>query len=609
MELEELRKKALSLPTKPGVYVMMDKSGAVIYVGKAKQLRSRVSGYFRDSDHDAKTTIMVSKVNDFDTIIVGSEFEALVTENSLIKHHSPKYNIKLKDDKGYPYVRYDLKEEYPRFKIVSKKQDDGARYLGPFGSRTVMREAIDSINKALRLPTCSRRFPQDIGRERPCLNFHMGICSGWCRGKPGSEEYKALIVQARMLLEGKNSELCTMLTERMEEAAQALRFEQAAELRDRLKAISSLSERQMPVSAAASDCDIVGYYRGAAKACFAILKNVEGRLMDKDYRVINVPFEDDAEALSTLLVQYYTSRGACPSEIALPLEPSGVEALERLLSEDAKRKVTLTIPKRGEKARLVSLANINAFEECERASSIEEKVLKTLEWLQKALSLPNLPERIEAYDVSNTGDSEIVGSMTVFDRQKPVKKDYRRFRMKTLEKRDDYASMREMLKRRIERYLGGDEKFSTLPDLILIDGGAMHAAVGRNVLKEAGIDVQVFGMVKDDRHKTRALVSPEGKEIGISANPAVFSFIGRIQEETHRFAIEYNTKLHTSSAINSLLDKISGIGENRRKALIKGFGSIKAIKAAGIDELSKFVPKKAAQSVYDYFHCMEEEEK
>lgn len=602
MTFEELRAKANGLPLLPGVYIMIDKTGKVIYVGKAKLLKNRVGSYFHGS-HEPKTEAMISKINDFDVIIAKTEFEALVLENSLIKHHMPQYNILLKDDKGYPFIRIDINSDYPTFSIASKKEQDGALYLGPYGSRGNTKSAVEAVKKALRLPTCHKKFPRDIGRERPCLNYHMGACMAYCLKDTPKREYRESVEAAVAIFEGKTAELTKRLTAEMEEASAKLQFELAAEKRDRLRAIGLLAEKQFVVAGSKADLDAVGFYRGPARSCFVVLHYIGGSLLDKDFELVDTPFEDDGEAVSGILRQYYERRGAWPKTVCLPFALQDKEPLERLFTEAAGHRVYLEAPRRGDKTKLVETANLNAREEAERATTYEEKTSKTLEWLQKALNMPFPPERIEAYDISNTGSADIVASMTVFVKGKPLKRDYRKFRIKTLGSQDDYRSMAEVVTRRIERYKKDDEKFSKLSDLVLIDGGANHARAAKNVLEEAGISVPVYGMVKDDRHRTRALISPDGEEIGISANPAVFALIGSIQEETHRFAVEFHRSLRSKNSFKSKLDEIEGIGEKRRNALLKSFGSLKAIKAATVEELSAVVPKDAAENVYSHFRA------
>ncbi len=601
----ELREKANRLPLLPGVYIMKDARGEVIYVGKAKALKNRVSSYFR-GEHLPKVAAMAEKVSDFDVIVVTSELEALVLENSLIKRHKPYYNILLKDDKGYPYIRLDGKAEYPKFTLSNKYVKDGARYFGPFGGRSVTKDIIDTLCKALLLPTCTRKFPRDIGKARPCLNYHMGSCAGWCLEGHTPEEYRAAIEHAALILSGKTKELTEELESKMLAASEEWKFELAASYRDRIRAIEGLGNRQRVISAVYADTDAVGFYRGA-KSCFSVLHFVGGDLAAKDFELMEEPLEEDGEAVSGLVRQYYSQRGAWPKFILLPVEAEDAEALSQLLTEQAGHKVSVETPKRGDRLRLVESAVTNAREEAERAATGAQKTLKTLEWLQRTLELPSMPERIEAFDVSNLGSEGIVAAMTVFVHGRPLKRDYRKFRMKDVEGPDDYASMREAVGRRFRRLMDGDLKFCEVPDLLLIDGGSVHAAAARDTLAELGLELPVYGMVKDDKHRTRALTTPEGAEIGISGNPAVFAFVGTIQEETHRFAIEYQRSLRTAK-LHSALDDIKGVGEKRKAELLRHFGTIKAIKAASLEELEQAVPKNTARAVYGHYHGGGEDE-
>ena len=610
MTKDELKEKANDLPLLPGVYLMMDKTGKVIYVGKAKRLKNRVSQYFQDSaSHTAKTRQMVSQIDHFDTIFVSSEFEALVLENSLIKRHMPRYNILLKDDKGYPFVRLS-RGPYPRFSMVHKWVDDGAKYFGPFGGRFETRQALDAVCAALRLPTCSRKFPRDIGAERPCLNFHMGRCDGFCRPEMTEAEYNRRIRQAAQMLEGKAKELLREMAGEMEAEAEALRFEQAAALRDRINAISALSKKQTVIAGLCADTDIWGLYRGAGKCCYAVLHMEEGNLAGRETELFTAPMEEgQEEMLSALTAQYYLPRAILPHEILLPFETEGYcENLSEVLTKRAGHKVWVHVPQRGEKAELRAMAQRNAAEEAERATTAEERVAHTLELLTKMLDLPAPPKRLESYDISNTGGSDIVASMVVYSGTRPLKSAYRRFRIKDLEgKPDDYASMREVLRRRLQRAADGDEKFLPLPDVFLIDGGVTHAQTALGVAEEFGVDAPIFGMVKDDRHRTRALVTPEGREIGIVGNQAVFSLIGQIQEETHRFAITYHHESHGKSALRSALDGIPGVGPKRREELRKKFGTIKAIREAEVEARAAVEPRPAAEAVWRHFHSKEGE--
>lgn len=605
--LDTLREKANNLPLLPGVYIMLDDKNEVIYVGKAKKLKNRVSSYFH-GEHLPKVQAMVDKVADFNVIVAGSEFEALVLENSLIKRHKPHYNILLKDDKGYPFIRMDMREEYPSMSLSNKAPRDGARYFGPFGGRSQTRNVISTISKALLLPDCSRKFPRDIGKERPCLNYHMGTCLGWCLKDSDAEDYRRRAAQAAQILEGKGSELMEELRSQMEQAAEELRFEKAAELRDRLRAVENLSNRQRVIATAFADTDAIGFCRGA-KSCFTVLHFVNGDLVGKDTEMMEEPLEEDSEAISDLVRQYYTAhRGGWPKSILLPCQIDDREDLEELLSQCSGRRIYIETPRRGERMRLIESAALNAREEIQRRTTAAQRRSKTLEWLQRTLELDNFPERIEAFDISNLGSTGIVAAMTVHVDGKPLKKAYRKFRIRDMEMQDDYASMYQAVYRRFKHYAEGDEHFAPLPDLLLIDGGDTHAAVAMQAQRDLGLFVPTFGMVKDDRHRTRALISPEGQEIGISQNQAVFALIGGIQEETHRFAIEYQRSLRNES-YGSTLDKIPGVGDKRRNELIKYFKSVKAIREASLEQLKLVVPKNTAQAVYDYFHSKEDEDK
>ncbi|MEQ2457362.1 excinuclease ABC subunit UvrC [Flavonifractor hominis] len=610
MTFDELKEKAHALPLKPGVYIMQDKKNTVIYVGKAKALKNRVSQYFANlASHTEKTRAMVSQIDHFDVIVADSEFEALVLENSLIKRHQPRYNILLKDDKGYPYIRLTVKEEYPRFSLANRAAEDGARYFGPYGSRGNTQNIIDALRIALKLPSCNRKFPRDIGRERPCLNYHMGQCDGYCRREMDQSRYREAIDQAVRLLEGKFQEVGDELKAEMELAAEELRFEKAAELRDRYRAIELLGKRQKVVAGSLADTDVVGFHKGeATRSCFVVLHFVEGELAAKDWDLIETPMEEDrADILSALVRQYYGARGNLPRHILLPCELEDEVPLMRLFSEQAGRKVELVTPQRGAKMDLIRLANKNAVEEVERWTTREERQSKLMELLGGMLSLPSAPRRIESYDISNQGADDIVASMVVYVNARPLKRDYRHFKLKDMDGPNDYASMDQVLRRRFQRYLDGDEKFADKPDVLLIDGGENHAKVAVKVLEELGLSIPVFGMVKDDRHRTRALVTPEGREIGIQGNQAIFSLIGQIQEETHRFAIEFHRQQQNQRVKGSVLDQIPGVGEKRRSELLKHFKSIKHIRAATLEQLQAVVPRNTARAVYDFFREKEGE--
>ena len=603
MTFDELKEKAHALPLKPGVYIMQDKHNTVIYVGKAKALKNRVSQYFANlASHTEKTRAMVASIDHFDVIVADSEFEALVLENSIIKRHQPHYNILLKDDKGYPYIRLDVKSDYPHFSLSNRVAEDGARYFGPYGSRGATWAIVDALRAALRLPSCHKKFPRDVGKERPCLNYHMGLCDGYCRPEMDQSRYREAMDQAVRLLEGQFKEVQADLAAEMEQAAEDLRFEKAAELRDRIRAIELLGKRQKVVAGSLADTDVVGYHRGEAKSCFVVLHYVEGDLAAKDMDLIETPMEgEEGEAVSALVRQYYGGRARLPRQILLPCELEDEVSLTRMLSEAAGRRVEMVTPQRGAKVDLIRLANKNAVEEVERATSRAERQSKLLELLGKMLDMPAPPNRIESYDISNQGASDIVASMVVYVGGKPLKRDYRRFKLKDMDGPDDYASMEQVLTRRFQRYLDGDEKFADLPDALFIDGGEEHARVAVGVEEKLGLHIPVFGMVKDDRHRTRALVTPDGREIGIQRVPAVFALVGQIQEETHRFAIEFHRQQQSAHLKGSELDKVPGIGPARKTALLKRFKSVKNIKAASLSELEEAVGKATGKVVYDYF--------
>ncbi|MEG1720921.1 MAG: excinuclease ABC subunit UvrC [Pseudoflavonifractor sp.] len=603
MTFDELKEKAHALPLKPGVYIMQDAKNTVIYVGKAKALKNRVSQYFAQlASHTEKTRAMVSNIDHFDVIVADSEFEALVLESSLIKRHQPHYNILLKDDKGYPYIRLTVKDEYPKFSVVGRIAEDGARYFGPYGSRGSTMGIVDALLLALKLPSCNRKFPRDIGKERPCLNYHMGRCEGYCRKEMDQSRYREAIDQALRLLEGQFKEVGEELTAEMERAAEELRFENAAELRDRYRAIELLGKRQKVVAGSLADTDVVGFYRGDARSCFVVLHYVEGELAAKDWDLSETPIEEeDSQAVSALVGQYYSGRGHLPKQILLPCELEDEVPLTRLFSENAGYRVNLITPQRGAKVDLIRLATKNAAEEVERWTTKEERQSKLLELLGGMLQLDHPPMRMESYDISNQGADDIVASMVVYVNARPLKRDYRHFKLRDMPEANDYASMEQVLTRRFQRYLDGDEKFGDLPDLLLIDGGENHAKVAVRVLESLALRIPVFGMVKDDRHRTRALVTPEGLEIGIQSNQAIFSLIGQIQEETHRFAIEFHRQQQANRVKSSVLDQIPGVGEARRKQLLKQFKSVKNIRAASLPQLEEAVPKSTAKAVFEFF--------
>ena len=608
MTFEELKDKALSLPLEPGVYLMQDKTGQIIYVGKAKKLKNRVSQYFQNTaSHTPKTRRMVSQIDHFDVIVAASEFEALVLECSLIKRHMPKYNILLKDDKGYPYLRVDMRDEYPTMELVSRVMGDGASYFGPYGGRFVTQRVIDTIRLTLKLPGCSKKFPRDLGKERPCLNYHMNNCDAWCQLSRSPAEYRARMEQAMLLLQGKYTELADSLREKMLAAAEALDFEQAAMLRDRLRAVESLGQKQLVTAGSMANTDVIGYYQSEAKACFAVLHYVDGNLLDKEYEILQ-PADSEEDAISTLVKQYYLARGAAPKVILLPKPMEDAALFEVLLYQNLQKKVHIRTPQRGDNVRLVDLAQKNAREEAERVTTKAERAAGTLGLLQSMLGLDTPLHRLESYDISNIAGTDMVASMVVFIDGRPSKQNYKRFKIEGLDDQNDYAAMQQVLWRRLTHFKNGDAGFDERPDALLIDGGIEHANAVLQVLNELGLAIPTFGMVKDNRHRTRALVTPQGHEISSSATPAVFALIGTIQEETHRFAITYHHTLRSRRVRGSKLEEIPGIGQKRRETLLKTFKSMRAIENASLTALEDAIGKAAGQVVYDYFHTKREEE-
>lgn len=600
MTFDELKDKANSLPYAPGVYIMRDKTDKVIYVGKAKKLKNRVSQYFQDTaSHTPKTRLMVSHIHHFDVIVAASEFEALVLECSLIKQHMPKYNILLKDDKGYPYIRLDMREDYPQMTVVSKLCDDGAAYFGPFGSRGATKDLIESICITLKLPRCGKKFPKDMGKSRPCLNYHMNQCSAWCQGNKTKAQYRQQMEQARQLLAGNYKKVADDIKNQMLTHAENLEFELAAGLRDRLNSVEMLGKKQLVTAATLADMDVIGYGANQSKACFAVLHFSGGNLLDKDYEVFPAP-DDPEAAVSSLLKQYYLSRGIAPKVLLLPFHIEDAELFSQLMEQRFGRKSKLRVPQRGDNMRLVELAQKNALEEAQRVTGKEERVSATLVLLGKMLAM-DPPKRIESFDISNISGTDIVAGMVVFEDGKPKRSEYKRYKIQDLQDQDDYASMEQVVRRRLLRLQAGDKGFQEKPDLMLIDGGVNHANVALGVVRELGFEIPVFGMVKDDRHRTRALVAPDGKEIAIDTQQVIFSFIGNIQEETHNWAVGYHRKLRSKRLRYSELNQIPGIGEKRKQLLLKTFGSIHGISAASLSELERILPKDAARAVYDYF--------
>lgn len=600
---KELRARAMKLPLHPGVYLMHDKSGKIIYIGKAKALKNRVSQYFgSDKNHDEKVRQMVAHVDWFEYILTDSEFEALVLECSLIKQHTPKYNILLKDDKGYSYIRV-TKGPWPRISEAKQIADDGAEYIGPY--IWSVKQSVEAAQRIFRLPTCSRVFPRDIGKGRPCLNYYIKQCCAPCRGKISEEEYREAVQDALDFLRGGSAESVRELTRRMEEAAEKLEFERAARIRDYLAAIKKTAERQKVVCSKVPEQDVIAMTQGSGKTCFQVFRFENGRLTDRETFFTNGTGMPKA-VRGEFLERYYSMRDRIPPRVTLDGPAEGQELLSRWLSEKAGRKVTITVPQKGEQAKLADMCRNNAAEQLAQATGRTGREASALDELARLLGLPEPPAYIESYDISNLAGEENVAGMVVFENGRPLRSAYRRFKIKTVVGQDDYASMREVISRRLEEYeknKDSGEGFGRLPDLILLDGGKGHVAAVQPILDAAGYNIPLFGMVKDDRHRTRA-IAKNGGEIAINSNRSAFTLISTIQDEVHRFAIGYHRQLRKKATISSTLLSIDGVGPARAKALLKRFRTVAAIGDADLKELIETpgITEPAARSIYHYFH-------
>ena len=600
--IERLRDKANSLPTLPGVYIMKDGEGTVIYVGKSKKLKNRVTSYFVGSSHTYKTDKMVSRVRDFDYIVCKTEIEALTLENVLIKKHSPKYNIKLKDAKSYPYIKV-TSEEYPRLFVTRERKGDRAKYYGPYRSAAGAYAALDAVMKIFSLATCKRSFPRDIGKERPCIYRDMGRCIAPCTGKISSALYRSQVRLAEYVLDGNVKETGAMLRSEMESAAEEMEFERAAVLRDSIIALERLSEKQKVVADEKVSRDVFSLYTSETEATLAMLTIRGGALINKCEFILSLAKMASSEDVISLIADYYDGSGNIPREIMLdfPLTEEDISLLSEYLSLNTKYKVSVRIPERGDGRALCDMAKKNA-EEAARQYRLEgEREDKNLKALTKVLGLPELPRRIEAYDISNIGNESITASMVVYEGGKLKKSDYRVFNIKRNEA-DDYASMREVISRRIAHIGDGTASLGECPDLILLDGGAAHVNVVRPILREAELDTALFGMVKDDFHKTRALTDGES-EISIALETGVYGFIYNLQEEAHRFAVKSSQGRKIKTMTHSSLEKISGIGPVKAKKLLRAL-SLSEIRKADKATLAAVsgISEQDAKNIYEYYH-------
>ncbi|MCH5349470.1 MAG: excinuclease ABC subunit UvrC [Oscillospiraceae bacterium] len=587
--LPYLREKTSKLTVSPGVYRMRDKSGGIIYIGKAKNLRNRVTSYFRENpDHTPKVAKMVSHVYDYDFIVTDSEYEALVLECSMIKQHMPKYNILLKDDKGYSFIKISH-EEFPRITAEMQKKGDGT-FLGPYTSTFVTRQTVEEANKVFSLPSCKRVFPRDFGKYRPCLNFHIKQCMGVCRGKIDAEEYRNIVRQAEDYIKNGSEASVETLTEQMNIAAENLDFELAARLRDRISAIKRAADDQKIIHEDMKDTDIVAMAQNGENSCAAVLMYRGGRLFDRVEYDLGAP-DSEENMLEDFVVQYYSDPTKIPREIIVEEELPNAEMVERLLREKCGRAVDLSSKKRGKGRELIMMAKANAEDSLAIKVGRSGKEIAALEALGKLLGLPEPPYYIEAYDISNLGSSSMVAGMVVFENGRPLKKAYKRFSIKETAIQNDYASMREVLERRFRHYQDDsetDEGFSRMPDLILLDGGKGQVNAVEPILREMGITVPLFGMVKDNNHRTRAIAT-SGAEISISGTKSAFMLVTRIQDEVHRFSITYQRKKHGKQSYEMGITSIKGIGEKKALKLFTAFKTRDALKKASAEEIAKAV--------------------
>lgn len=603
--LKELREKSMKLPLQPGVYIMKDKTGNIIYIGKAKHLKNRVSQYFgSQARHEPKVLKMVEHVDHFDYIVTDSEFEALILECSLIKQNQPKYNILLKDDKGYHYIKI-TPPPWRRISAVHQIDDDGSQYIGPYSSSFVVSQTVEELRKMFRLPTCSRSFTEGK-KQRPCLNFHIGNCCAPCAGKITARQYDELVEDALRFIRTGSEETLSALERRMEQAAESLEFEKAAQLRDRIAAIKRITEKQKVVFSKVKEQDVICVVQGAGTACFEVFRFQAGSLCDDQHFMVEES-ADLAAARTEFMERFYSLRSTVPPNILVDGELENEELLTEWLSSKAGRRVKIHKPQRGENAHLLEMCRNNASEHLAISFGRAGRETKALDELARLLGLPAPPERIEAYDISNTAGSENVAGMVVFTGGKPCKSDYRKFRIKGFEGQDDYASLRETIARRFARYEEEKESgrgFGALPDLILLDGGAGQLSAVKPVLEEMGFGaIPTFGMVKDSKHKTRAITG-SGGEIEISRTRAAFTLVSEIQEEVHRFAITYHRARRKKSTLTSLLTSIEGVGEARAKALLRRFRTVSAIREAEPEALANVpgMTRKTAEEVYRFFH-------
>jgi len=613
----DLEEELKNLPEQPGVYIMHDADDFVIYVGKAKILKNRVRQYFRGIDrHTPKVRAMVSKISYFEYIVTGSELEALVLECNLIKKYKPKYNILLKDDKGYPYIKINMQKDYPNIEIARVLKDDGAKYFGPYIGKGTIKTNLDIIQKIFMPPVCNKKFPEDIGKGRPCLNYHIKNCFAPCTGIVSQKDFRGVYEEICNFLEGDHSELIKNMTKRMMKLSENMEFEKAASLRDKIKAIKTLDEKQRIINSDnQNDLDLIDIGVYDKKAFVETFFIRSGKIMGKEsYRLDDA--EEESGALLDFVKQFYSGAAYIPQLILLGKQIEDIGLIEDWLSGIKGKKVRLNVPVRGEKANLIKLVRKNVEQSVLNYKAYklkEEQRFSNGEQLSEILGLVKPVRRIEAYDISNISGSSNVAGMVVFEDGKPYKAGYRKFKIKSFEGADDYSAMREVIYRRFKNAIEEEElidknelkpdeaKFLPFPDVIFVDGGLGQINAAKSMLEEIEIDIPVYGMVKNDKHKTRGLISDAG-EAEIAMTSAMFNFITRIQDEVHRYAITYHRTLRTVSAVRSELDNIVGVGEKKRSILLEKFGSVQKIAEATKEELTESgIDEKTADNIIEYF--------
>ncbi len=601
--LEALRDKANSLPMSPGVYIMKNSDGNVIYVGKSKKLKNRVTAYFNSSHKGLKTEKMVSLVKDFDYIVCKTEIEALTLENVLIKKHSPKYNIKLKDAKSYPYIKV-TQDVFPGLFVTRDRRSDKSRYFGPYQSSAGAHTSLEVVKKIFRLASCKRKFPEDIGKDRPCLLRDMDRCCAPCTGKISSEEYRSLVKCAEWVLDGNIKETREMLKNEMQDASERLEFERAASIRDSILSLEKLAEKQKVVADEKVNRDVFAIYTSATEGVLAVLSIRGGALVNKNEFILSISELTGAEDALSLIADYYDGAGSIPREIMLDFDLSSddAELLSEYISLNTKYKVAVKIPERGDGRALCDMARENAKEAARQYRLSAEREDKDIKRLSELLGLESIPNRIESYDISNIGDESIVASMIVYKDGKLKKSDYRLFNIRTTKGRDDYGSMREALERRILHIGDGSPSLGESPDLILLDGGMGQVNAVLEIMRKHSSDIPVFGMVKDDYHKTRA-ITDGAHEISIAHEMNVYAFIYKLQEETHRFAVKASTKNKSSTLTKSSLENIHGIGPKKAKLILSKV-KLSELKAMPKEEIESIcgINKKDAESIFNYYH-------